>query len=163
MAKSPQQAKGPKYPSTDSAYDIAIKSYDWCLDRSNAIDDTIDKLLAWISSVSIAIPTFVFGQHIRGSLDSKWLRTAAILFVGSIVAGIATKVIGSLALISPSELHAKHLHKDEQTFKIDIVYWAGKAFNHNQNLVNWKGRISILMIICFVAEIATLWMWITAS
>jgi len=151
------------YPSIAVAYDIAIKSYDWCLNRSNAIDDTIDKLLAWISSLTIAIPTFVYGQHIKTGFNSTWFKVALTFAAASIIAGVTTKIVGSLKLISPQRLYDKHLHKPELVFKMNMIYRAGSAFNHNQSLVNHKGYFSILMIICFVCEIAALWLWITAA
>jgi hypothetical protein len=84
------------------------------------------------------------------------------LFLGAIIAGITTKVMGSLKLLDPTILYEEYGSLTEFQFKTDILIRAGEAFRDNQSLVNWKGYLSVVMIACFAAEAVTLWMWITA-
>jgi len=142
-----------EYPSIKYAYEIAMKSYDWCIDRSNAIDGEINKLLAWISGATIAVPTFIFTQHFRESFNPCWLGFSILSFLASIVLGMSTKIFGSLELLDPKKFDEIHLAKTELIFKKDILLWTGEVFERNQGLVNWKGKISMAMIICFFLEI----------
>ena len=148
-----------QYPYVNPAYDIAIKSYDWCIHRSDSIDNTIDKLLTWISSVTLAVITFAYTQKITTNFESKWFKVSIILFFGSILSGIVTKLMGSLKLLHPKIIHENFFSLSEFEFKSDILIRAGEAFSHNQFLVNWKGWISIIMILCFISETITLLMW----
>jgi len=147
-----------QYPYIKPAYEIALKSYDWCINRSNAIDGGIDKLLGWISSVTLALIAFI-STHYTVNFSSKWFYCSMILFVGAIISGLATKAVGSLKLLHPKILHEEFYSLDEFQFKTDILIRAGEAFTNNQFLVNWKGWVSILMIICFIAEMFFLLKW----
>lgn len=148
-----------KYPYINPAYEIALKSYDWYINRSNAIDGGIDKLLGWISSVTLALIAFIATNYTM-NFSSKWFFRSMIFFVGAIISGLATKIFGSLKLLHPKILYKEFYSLSEFQFKTDVLIRAGEATDNNQFLVNWKGWMSILMILCFIAEIYSLLRWI---
>ncbi len=158
-----QQDLEKQYPSIKYAYEIGIKSYDWCIHRSDAIDNTIDKLLGWFSSVTLGVITLVITKSKVFTIDYNiWFYISIGLLITIVLLGIYTKVKGSLMLLSPEKLYNENLHKNEFTFKKDVTSWASQAFIHNQSLVNRKGMISVAMIGCFILEIITLAMWVTS-
>ena len=151
-----------KYPSVNYAYEIGIKSYDWCIQRSDSIDGTIDRLLTWFSSITLGIVTLVARKGSMDDFHNSWFIATAIIFILIILAGIYTKVKGSLALVNPKEVYDKNLHRTEWDFKRTILFWSGRDFELNQGLVNWKGYVSVVMIIFFILEGVAIYNWLTS-
>jgi hypothetical protein len=54
----PQSPEERTYPSVDLAYELSIKSYDWILKRLELMDDRIDKLVALMTGVSLALISY---------------------------------------------------------------------------------------------------------
>jgi hypothetical protein len=148
------------YPSVFFAYDIAIKSYNWAIQRSDAIDGSIDKLLAWITSITIGIIAIISGKEMFMSVYSIWFYLGMGSFIIAILIGVYSKVRGSLNLLSIGIIYEQYLHLGEWEFKKDIIYWAGEAFQKNQKYINWKGKLSIAMIIFFLMEVIFFAKWL---
>src|ERR1035438_8307932 len=114
-----------KYPSVKYAYDIALKSYDWAIQRSDAVDNGIDKLLAWIPSLNIGIIAIIFStskNNIIASFHSNLFLFAMVLLACIIILGFSTKMKGSLTLVTPAILFNQFLNLSEWEFKKDTVY-----------------------------------------
>lgn len=155
-----QNTNEKKYPSVELAYDISLKTYDWAMQRSDSIDGTIDKLLAWISSITLGVIAIMATKIQFVSFHSNYFYMAIACFVFTILAGTYTKIRGSLSLITPENLYHKYLSYEQWEFKKNIIFWAGEDFKHNQGLVNWKGRVSIFMIIAFLLETIAIGEWL---
>lgn len=149
------------YPSVETAYEIALKSYDWSIQRMDAIDGAIDKLLAWISSINLGVIAVIASKNLPIYFESKYFYYVMIIFLLIVLTGIGTKIKGSLRLVSPEKL-VNMLHKNPWEFKKDGIYLSSKDFKRNHIVVNRKGYASTVMIICFVLEICLLVKWLTS-
>lgn len=150
-----------QFPAVASAYEVSLKSYDWCIQRSDSIDSVIDRLLAWFSSITLGVVAIVATRNEVQYFESWFFYLAILLFLAIIGIGICAKWIGSLRLIDPSELFNKYLEYSVWEFQKNIIYWSGYDFSQNQDYVNWKGKCSIYIMFCFALEIIMLGIWLT--
>lgn len=149
-----------KYPTVLFAYDIAVKSYDWILSRSDAVDSKIDRIIAWNSSINVGVIAILAKKIEGSSFCSIWFFIAAVTFLMITVLGIVTKAFGSLNIPSPEVIYNQELHKTEWEFKKDAIYNSGQDFKKNQRLVNTKGNSAIAMSIIFLINILAIGLWI---
>jgi len=150
------------YPSVDLAYDIGLKSYDWAIGRMDAIDSTINTLLAWISSINLGVIAIIASKNSAAYFNKPCFYYAMIAFAVIILSGLATKVCGSLRMLLLEEIYDSYLHESHQEFKKDIFWFSGLHFRKNQVIVNRKGYVSIGMILCFIIEIIFIYLWLTS-
>ncbi len=150
-----------KYPGVEIAYDTIEKSYDWAIQRLDSVDDGIDKRLTWISSITIGVVGF-FSTKLPPSsfICNVWFLIAMVFFVVAVSIGMITKFYGSLIIPSPKVFFDKWLHFSEFKFKKTALFDAGNHFVKNLSLINRKGRLSSVMMICFIVEIVFLGLWI---
>ncbi|MFZ1978672.1 MAG: hypothetical protein WAV76_12015 [Bacteroidota bacterium] len=152
-----------KYPSVIYLYDVAFKSYDWAIQRSDAVDSRIDRYLAWISSINIGLIAIIATKYSFISFQSFWFRFSMIMFIASIGCGIFTKLRGSLKLFDPEKVWEKRkiwFGLEEWKYKKRVFYWAGRHYHINQSFINWKGNCETAIIIIFLVEIISLCIWI---
>ena len=155
------------YPAVDLAYEVSLKSYDWAIQRMDSIDNTIDKLLAWISSINLGVIAIVASKtsnisgyrNLSELFESGYFYTSMVIFFIIILLGVITKIFGSLRLVSPKKLLSR-LHKNHWLFKKDAIYLSANDFRINQIIVNRKGYISITIIVLFIFEIYFLIGWL---
>jgi hypothetical protein len=74
------------YPSVDLAYQIAVASYDSAVKRLDTIDGRIQTILAFIVSVTVAVPSIGGARGI--SFNSVWFISAVVVTVAAIGIGI---------------------------------------------------------------------------
>jgi hypothetical protein len=147
------------YPSVKLAYEIALKSYDWAIQRLNAMDDRTDKLLVWISSITLGTVALVGGRKISDGVFDWWFVIAIAIFMSIVCFGLYIRQHGALTIIDPKKTY-NLLHKSEWNFQKDTIYFAGEHLEKNIGLVNKKADYTTYMIYLFLAEIAALVAWI---
>ena len=79
MDKDVKEIDVSKYPSVDLAYEFVKPSYDWMLNRFQAIDSKIQGLLTFATAITAAIPVFAKAIHVNFS--SAWFYAAIITYV----------------------------------------------------------------------------------
>jgi len=149
------------YPAVTYAYDIALKSYDWTLDRYNAMESRADKLLGWGIGISAGIITFVL-QAKNYNTQLFWdfyFICALILFVLAVGISSATKFFGYIKLIAPDRLYENYLHKSEWEFKRNILQNTADYFSGNNKIIIKKGKCLIIALFLFLAEFVFLVLW----
>ena len=147
-----------KYPSVHLAYEIAMKSYDEAMKRSDVADDAIDKLRSWITTVNLA---FIAWMLPRLSVN-LWFVISIAIFVLIIVLSVLAKSRGALLLPSPRELYNKYLHWSEWEFKKNMTYWAAEHFEKNKAYVAKKARYIVIIFTLFLLEVETMVSWVLA-
>lgn len=154
-----------KYPSINFAYQIAIDSYAWSEKRFNAVDEGIEKLLVWSTTVTSGVVTALVGTHATVKFSSGLFMVSMCCFFISTVLGLMTKfLVGDLVLLSPRVLHDdKWLMLSDVEFKERMVFWAGEHFEHNRKVVNTKGRNATICAGFVVAEFILMITWIITS
>ena len=153
-----------EFPSIGLAYEIALESYDIAMRRSDAIDNSLDRLVAWVTTVTVAIVTILVGLKIpTESFASCWFTAAGICFLLSVIGALSAKHQGELQVIMPHQLRAKlWLSLTEWEFKSNTIYAAGEAFLKNIKYINVKYRLATLSTAFFVAEIVCMAGWVTS-
>ena len=162
MDKDVKEIDVSKYPSVDLAYEFVKPSYDWMLNRFQAIDSKIQGLLTFATAITAAIPVFAKAIHVNFS--SAWFYAAIIIYVLFAVLGIVGLRFGKVRLINPEILYNRWVNKTIWQFQKDGIYFAGKDFKDNKNLIERKSLFRDFMAILFVGEVLCVIVWvITAS
>jgi hypothetical protein len=152
-----------KWPSVNLAYEFVKPSYDWLQNRLDAVNDRIEFLLTFSSSVTIAVPVFVKALFDDVHFGSFWFMAAIGIFVLIAIIGTLGRISSGLKLISPQKLYAEWLSWSEWEFKKNAIYWAGEHFKYNASLVNKKANFALLMSAFLVIEIVFIVIWVTRS
>jgi hypothetical protein len=148
----------PKYPSVGLAYEFVKPSYDWMLNRLQAIDSKIQGLLTFATAITAAIPVFAKAIHVNFS--SAWFYAAIITYVLFAVLGIVGLRFGKVRLINPEILYNRWVNKTIWQFQKDGIYFAGKDFKDNKNLIERKSLFRDFMAILFVGEVLCVIVWV---
>lgn len=150
-----------KYPSISLAYEFVKPSYDWMLNRLQAIDSKIQGLLTFATAITAAIPVFAKALHV--DFNSAWFYAAIIAYVSFAVLGTVGLRFGKVRLINPGMLYEKWVYKTIWQFQKDGIYFAGKDFKDNKNLVERKSLFRDSMAILFVGEVLCVIVWIITT
>lgn len=150
------------YPSVELAYEQALHSYDIAIQRSDAVGDTIDKLLTWFSGITIAVITIVAtNSNLTAPFKSCWFYISIIIFLAIVILSVVSRIRGTpLMVVSPQELYEKTLGYSQWEFKKNAIYWASQHFIENCRFVTWKAKIAKAMSWLFIVEIITLTVWL---
>jgi hypothetical protein len=148
-----------KYPSVELAYAISLKSYEWVLDRVNAVDEGIEKLLALASSINLAVIAVVSGGNLS---FHGWFWVALSLFAAGVVVGMTARLGSKVILITPANLYSKWLHFSPWEFRQNMIYFVGQHFEKGRRLVNRKGAYAIVVATIFLLEGVALALWLVS-
>lgn len=158
---TPKEQIGQSSPSIDLAYPLALASYDVAQKRLEVVEKRLQEILGF--AVTITLGTIAI--HANKGYDFKsWLFIAAMAAcLSGLIIGTYARVEGRLVLIKPSVLQDKYLDLPEPVFKSYFVHFAAKHWNINAGLVNRKGLLTNVAVVCFVAETIILILWSAAS
>ena len=147
-------------PGVLLAYEFVIPSYQWLIQRLDAVDLRIQTLQAFSATVTLAAPILAATVVSDIDLQSPWFIGALPLFVLTVLIGVLARMWGRLKLLSPQNLYDMYLEDSDWTFRNDVLYYAGEHFESNRSLINKKGFIADGMTILFVAETILLLTWV---
>ena len=153
------QTNEEKYPSVDLAYEIALKSYEISMRRSDVADDAIDKMRSWITTVTLAFVAWVITRETGKALFDLWLVVSTMTYFVIVALSIFAKHKGGLVVPAPKDLYNKYLHFAPWEFKKNFIYWAGEYFERNKKYVAEKSTYAIVMFILFLMEAVSLALW----
>ncbi len=145
------------FPVLDLIYPIAVNSYEVSGKRLDSIDNRLQTALAFIVSVSAAVPAIGFSGKLQ--FRSTWLLFALISFILSIFIGIFARWTGETILLSPETLLNEYKDDKPYQFKNFFIQGAAKDFEKNMNLVYRKWKLSVAVIILFALEAVCLALW----
>lgn len=157
-AKTPEEDD---YPSVDLAYSIAVASFEVAAKRFDSIDGKLQTLMAFVATVSVAIPSLAAGRGI--TFSSRWLYIAAVFFLVSMALGVWARLMGTLKVLMPSVLFREWLSVPGWEFKKDMIYYAGTAFDDNLKIVALKWKCTVIMTVLFVLEVLCLTAWVLSG
>ena len=83
------------------------------------------------------------------SFGSVWFVAALAVALVNLVVGMVARTSGGIKLMSLQTVCEDWLHHSEWEFKQLSVYWAGRHFEHNTNVVNKKRPSRSLDDSCF--------------
>ncbi len=148
-----------QYPSVELAYEFVKPSYDWMLNRIEAINSKIQNLITFATTLTAATPILIKAVFDNVVFDSVLFYLAMVCYVLIAVIGIIA-LRGSVRLINPTILYNKWLDKSPWKFKKDNVYWAGVDFNENKKRVEHKTHRRDIMAFLLLVEVICILVWI---
>jgi hypothetical protein len=152
-----------KWPGIEHAYAFVLPSYQWMLTRYEAADSRIQTLMAFVATVTLAIPAWLRSASVT-SAAPQWLSASAIgCGVGAVAVGLVGRNIGHVWLASPDILRDKWTRDGEWTFKSEMLYFAGAHFLKNERTIRVKANLSRIMTVLFLGEIALFLVWVFQS
>jgi hypothetical protein len=152
-----------EWPGVEPAQMFVLPSYQWMVARFEAADSRIQTLLAFVATVTFAIPTLSKALRPELSLRSPWLWSAVAAATIVAVIGIVTRVRGSIVLPSPSMFYQQSMGLTPWEFQRDALYFAGEHFERNRLAVSSKATIAAVMAGVFACELALFLAWVLCA
>lgn len=128
-----------KYPSVELAYPFAVSAYDVAQKRLDAVDSKLQTLMAVGVSLSLAVPAIAVSKGIH--FGSAWFIIASVFFLLAICVGLYARVVGNLRVINPMRIYNHMLHLSQTDFKAEAIYWAGRDFETNRDMIERKAKL----------------------
>ncbi len=144
------------YPSVGIAYELAIKSYDWVIKRLELMDDRIDKLIALMTGISLALISYN-----KTDFQNCFFYYLISAYIVATIAGLKGKHSGQVKIVSPTKLFSQWLHFSQWEFKKNAIYKAGEDYDSMSKTLASKNRWFVTAIIFYMIEIILLTLWIT--
>ncbi|MEX2237279.1 MAG: hypothetical protein WEB00_07075 [Dehalococcoidia bacterium] len=148
-----------QFPGVDRAYDFVLPSYQWALQRFEAIDSRLQTLQTFSATLTIASPVIVATVVDEPDFRSAWFGLAIASFVLLVATSALARAWGAITVANPAELDRAWLDYSENEFKRNAIYWAGQHFEANARVTYWKGWALNLMTALFLAEMLLLLVW----
>lgn len=157
---TPENVNDKQFPAVNLVYDITLKSYEIHENRLNEVNGGLERLITWISSITIGAIALIKGTIPQIDLHDNLLYIALVLFLISIVIGIIARFSGFLQLISPAKLKEKWLGFSEYEFKIKMIVKSAEYYTENLRLINIKGLAITIVSWIFLGEMLMILIWI---
>jgi len=154
-----EKDEGSEYPSTGLAYEFVKPSYDWMLNRFEAMNSKIQMLLTFATTVTVAVPIFAKAIFDGIDLNSGWFYGAIICYVLLAISGIIGMRLGKLSLVHPMKLYDEWLKDSPWEFQKDSIYFAGKDFEDNKKVIENKNLFRDIMTAFLLLEIVFTVVW----
>ncbi len=145
------------------AYNIGLKSNELQATLLIAVNASLDRFIAWISSVTIGSITLAGATIENIDFNTYWLYIAIILFLLSVIMGIVSRAFGRFFVLSPAKIDDEDLTFTKIKFMKEIYRDIKYNFEDNKTVINNKGKIITMMSILFICEIFALMMWIIGA
>ena len=161
--KSSEKSLESQYPSVDLAYELVKSSYDWMLNRIEAINSKIQGLLTLATAIAAAMPILAKAMFANVDFQSMWFYGAMVTYILLVVIGTFGLSMGRVRLIHPKNLYAKWLSDSTWEFKKNTVYFGGQDFEDNKKIIELKSCLRNIMNILLLGELLTVMFWIAAA
>ena len=148
-----------KWPGVEFAYELAMGSYDLIGQRLDAANARIQALLGFVATTTLAAPVIVRSIQSDASFDSLWFIAAIGLAISTLCTGIVAIQFGSLVAFSPTILYEKWLEWPDWEFKKNAIFWAGRHFETNSQLLDRKFWATTALMTMYFAETGSLLIW----
>ncbi len=152
-----------EYPSVNLAYEIGLRSYDYTRYSLDAVDQGLDALRTWATTITLGVIVLIASKDHLASLWDKCFLLAISLFGLVVLLTIIPKWFKTMRVISPEGLYNKWLHYSEWEFKKNTLYWAGDDFKVNMKGVRLRGHFLLAGTVTFFLEVAALVLWVVSS
>ena len=152
-----------KYSGLEQAQAYVVPSYQFMLSRLEAVDSRLQTVVAFVATVTLAVPAMSRALQPAISFESAWFVSAVVLALATIALGSAVRLSGALSLVNPATVYAQWLHLSQWEFQRHALYYAGQHFEANGALVNRKARGVFVMTSLFLLELICLFVWIARA
>jgi len=163
MENKPNKSLESQYPSVDLAYEFVKPSYDWMLNRIEAMNSKIQGLLTLATAITAAMPILTKAMFDNVDFKSVWFLGAIAIYVLLTIIGIGGLRKGEVKLIHPKHLYDKWLSDTQWEFRKNVVYFAGQHLEHNKKIVDAKSRLRDIMNWLLLGELIMVFVWIVTA
>lgn len=153
----------PQYPSVDLAFEFVKPSYDWMLNRIEAMNSKIQGLLMLATAVTAAVPVLAKAMFNNLDFKSAWLLGAIAIYLLLTIIGIYGLRKGGVKLIHPMKLFDEWLSDTQWEFRKDAVYFAGQHLEQNKKIVDVKSLLRDIMNVLLLGELIMVFVWIVTA
>lgn len=148
-----------QWPAIETAFPIAVSSYDQVLKRSDALDSQINTLLIW-ASASTAAAVNVLATRYNLPLNVWQFYWALIAFALGVAICIVPRFFNQIKLLDPGRIHEHFLDAKREEFMAEIICHAADDHASNKNYLWWKAALATASLVCFAAEAVLLVSWV---
>ena len=145
------------YPAVQWAYDFVLPSYNWALQRFDAVQGRIQATVTVSIALMGAIPAFAETPR---DFSSHYFVLALAYFVVLLGYTIYARISGSVTLIHPGELYNNFLDLEEWDFKQSMIFYAAENYEANRDGVKRKWALLNCMVILFLLQTGFLLIWL---
>lgn len=149
-----------QYPAVGLAYEFVKPSYDWMLNRIEAMNSKIQGLLTLATAVTATMPILAKAMFDNLNFQSVWFLGAIATYLLLAIVGIYGLRKGEIKLIHPKVLYDKWLEDTLWEFRKDAIYFAGQHLDHNKKIVGAKSRSRDIMNWLLLGELSLIIIWI---
>jgi hypothetical protein len=168
-----KQDQNDAHPSAVVAYDLSIKSYELTERRLVAVESRNEKILSYVSSLTLAVVAFL------ASSSSQNLNIKSCLFVIALICGflsllisLATMLLGRIIFFDIATIKNKWIHLKEVDFKKEMLIKSSNDFDTNYKVIEKKAlatsiigflyynylRLAIICSFCFhSSKVVSVW------
>ena len=149
-----------KFPAMYLVYEHAVKSYDISTKDSDAVDNSIDKLRTFITTVNFAFFALMIPKIPMMLNKNYWLFASLLIYVLIIIVSILAKSTCGIIIPNPQDLYKKYAGYTIWEFRNTFSYWAGEHFMKNRKMIAYKSAFQICIFILFLLEATTMIQWL---
>ncbi len=161
--KSSGKSLKSQYPSVDLAYEFVKPSYDWMLNRIEAMNSKIQGLLTLATAVTAAMPILAKAMFDSVDFQSVWFYGAIATYFLLVIIGICGLRMGGVKLVHPKKLYEKRLSESIWEFKKNTIYFSGQDFEQNKKIIDVKNSLRDIMNVLLLVEIIMVVVWIVTA
>lgn len=152
-----------RYPSVTLAYEFTKSSYDWMLNRIEAMNNKIQGLLTLATAITAAMPILAKAMFDNVDFHSAWFYGVIATYILLVIIGTYGLAMGWVRLVHPSILYEKWLSDSPFEFMKDTIYFGGQDFKDNKKIIDTKSQLRNIMNILLLGELLMIIYWIATS
>lgn len=156
-----KESKKNEHPSIEVAYDLAVKSYDLAERRLQIVEGRNEKILGFVSALTLAVVAFLAGSNsTKLNLNSCLFIIGLIFGVSSLLAGLLVMLAGRVKVVDIKRIKEQWVHLKVIDFKKEMIIASSNHYDENCKLIERKALITSISAILFVLEIIFLVIWL---
>ena len=151
------------YPGVDLAYELAVDSYEPLISRLDTIDGRLQTIMGFAATTMALVPSVASARNLSFASVAFWVAFAIFVFI--LAVGSHARHHGEIKLLNPAKFedYDTWLGYEPWEFKSTFIHWAGQHFEHNNNLVTWKWKRSVIVTFAFFVQVVFLVAWVALA
>ena len=106
-----------QYPGLAQAQAYVIPSYQFMLSRLEAVDSRLQTVVAFVATVTLAVPAMSRALQPTISFESAWFVSAIGLALATVALGSVVRLSGAMSLVNPNTVYEQWLHLSQWEFQ----------------------------------------------
>lgn len=150
-----------EHPSAVTAYDLSIKSYELTERRLVAVESRNEKILSYVSSLTLAVVAFLASSSSQNLNIKSCLFIIALTFgFLSLLTSLGVMLLGRIIVFDITTIKNKWIHLNEVDFKKEMLIKSSKDFDTNCKVIERKAFATSISAVFLVLEIIFLIIWL---